>query len=653
ELEVDIDGEVTMRGATPEIYLNGRPAPMDGEALNVFLDQFPADRIERIEVIPNPSARFNAEGSGGIVNIVLKEDAGIGLSGSVFANGSSRGDVGGGGRVAWQRGDWLFSGGGYLRSSDRDRSSYDLRQNLLADPTTYLRQDAASSSGGLSGSVDLTVEREVGPRGLLWTEGRLHSFGQASDGVTTTTHMDASMDTTQLYDRISGSDSDRLSFDLATGFDYTWEQRRHAFESELEFEYGSDTQDRRVETFFEELEAGADPAEAALTVEEQSEKDTELTLQFDYVRPLGERGRLEVGYRGEMEDRSDDRLLERFQDADPSGPGDALVDGFDYSQVFNSLYVTALQRFGDVGVQLGVRGERADTRFSLPNGDSYDNDYNSLFPSANISYDFGGGKQMRLSYSRRIRRPNPRVMNPIDRSTDPLNRRVGNPYIDPQYTQSLSLDASWSASLGTLRLSPYYRITTDDWAQIKTVDGDGVSTVTWENLATQERYGASVTASVRPLDGWSGFVSVSGNREVRDASNLAPTYSGSSFRWSARANLSARVTPDLSMQGMVSYSPARDVPQGRISSRTMTHFGLRQQLLDDRASVRVSVVDPFDLFNSSFETRDPTHVQVGSSSFSMRSVRISLSYAFGDPDRGRDDRDAGMENDAPMDEGIR
>ena len=171
------------------------------------------------------------------------------------------------------------------------------------------------------------------------------------------------------------------------------------------------------------------------------------------------------------------------------------------------------------------------------------------------------------------------MLNPVDRSNDPLNRYVGNPDIDPQYTSSLSLETSWTSTFGTLRFSPYYRRTTDDWTQIKTVDAQGVSTVTWENLASVESYGTSLTASIRPIGGISGNVSVSGSREMRNASNLSTDYSGDAMRWSARGNLSARITEKLALQAMGYYTPARDVPQGRISSSLMTHVGMRQTFL--------------------------------------------------------------------------
>jgi hypothetical protein len=260
---------------------------------------------------------------------------------------------------------------------------------------------------------------------------------------------------------------------------------------------------------------------AELTLEEERERERELRLEVDYVRPWTEDGRLEVGYHFESAITGSDRLLTLTDSAGASTPTEL---GFDHDQVFNSAYVTLQRQLGPVGVQVGIRGEHADTRFEIPTGEVFDHDYMSWFPSASVSARLDDEKRLRLSYSRRIGRPSPSVLNPINRSTDPLNRRVGNPFIDPEYTHSVNLDATWSTSLGRLRLSPYYRRSDGGWEDLTTVDEDGISTRYPENLTSEERYGASVTAWLPRGNKVNGSLRVSGARTVRDASNLSERY---------------------------------------------------------------------------------------------------------------------------------
>lgn len=647
ELEVDIEGNVQLRGTGAQIYLNGRPAPMQGESLQQFLQQFPADRIDRVEVISNPSARFEAEGAAGIVNIVLKKNVSLGISGSVFANGGTRGDVGTGGRLTYQQGRVTLFGGGFFRFGRRDNTSFDERLNLVAQPVTYLLQEQWSEQAGGMGNVDLTAEYKLAERTTAWTELSLFHRGNDSEGLTEYTLLDALRVPTQRYDRDRDGQQSDLSTDVNLGFRHVVQPQRHELELELRVENGDELDESwiRRRSYTPAGDVSTLPVE--LTLEDETENEREVALELDYIRPFRGDGQLEIGYRGDFERVENGRLLEIFADESAALPQSSSDLGFGHRENFNSLYLTLMQKFGDFGVQAGLRAERADTRLELPSGEGYDNDYASIFPSANLRYDLGSGRELRASYSKRIQRPSPWILNPINRSSDPLNRRVGNPDIDPQYTHNFSIESSWSGQLGTLRVSPYYRTTANDWAQIKTVDAGGVSTVTWENVASVESYGTSLTASMKTLRGIGGFASVSGYREVRDASNLALDFSGSSMRWSARGNLQAQLAPSLNLQGMLYYQPARDVPQGRISSSLMTHLGLRQRLLDNKASVNLMLTDPLDLHRSSFVTRDPTHVQTGSSRYRMRSATLSFSYSFGRPPRSERQRGS---NEGPQEE---
>jgi outer membrane cobalamin receptor len=633
ELEVDIDGRITLHGSTPAIYINGRPAPMSGEALAIFLEQFPADYLQKIEVMDNPSARYDARGSGGVVNLVMKEGVELGMSGNVFANAGTRGQYGVGGRGTLQRGDWTATGGGFLRLSDVERESYDLRQNLIAAPP-YLRQDSWTDRSGLSSNGDVQLRYEPTERTRLFARGRLSGSGNHSKGLTTTTHLDDDESPFLVYDRASDSDSRNLSVDFATGLDYTWEPRRHELEVELEFQTGRQRGDSRreitMESEFEDHDARM-PAE--LTLEEEGEDGREASLNVDYTRPLGERGRIEFGFQTELEESDRDRLIHLIDD--PSSPGELTDRGFDQREISNAIYSTVQRQFGEFGVQLGLRAEHLALEFEIPSGEAFRRQYTNFFPSANVSYRFDRGKQIRLSYSRRVGMPAANVLNPTDLSTDPLNRRVGNPDVQPQFTHSLSLNASWSGSAGSLRLSPYYRRTTNDWAAITTVDEAGVSTRTYENLASQSNYGATLTWSMRQRGGWGGNISLTGRRNIRDASNLGARYSGSSMRWSSRANVNAQVTGGLSAQGNFSYSPPTDLPQGRSDASYRSDFGLRYRLLENRASIRLSLQDPFGLRRSSTRTQDITYVQIGRSQDTTRSAQLNVSWSFGGGGRMR------------------
>ena len=628
ELDVDIDGRITIRGEPVTIYINGRETPMAGEALAVFLEQFPADYLQAIEVMDNPGARYAAAGTGGIVDLVLKEGVDLGLSGSIFANAGTRGQYGAGGRGTLQRGDWTLNAGTFLRLSDQENTGFDLRQNLRADPA-FLRQDTRSERSGLSNNVDLGLRYEPTEQARFHLGGRLSGSGNDAVGGTTTTHLDGLEDPILSYDRSRSSDSRSLSTDLSGGIDYVWERRRHEFELEVEWQRGDERSSSREEIT---EEAGFDaggllPAE--ITLEDDDSREDEVSVSADYIRPLGEETDLGVGYAFESAHGDNRRWLELVEGAGDVQEVVRTDQGNRERDIGHSVYATFGQGFGGLSAEAGLRAEFTDLRFRLPDGTRFGQSYTNLFPSFNLSYRMEGGRQLRLSHSRRVNRPGIRVLDPTNRSTDPLNRQVGNPDVDPQFTDRITAHLTWDLGDGTLRVSPHFSSTRNGWAEITTVDDQGISTRTWENLTSGTSYGASVHYSLRQRGGWRGDVGLSGRQEDRDASNLGQRYSGGIFMLAAEANLSGPVTEALSIEGNLSYEPAVDLPQGRRDPRYEADFGLRYRLMDDRGSVRLSLRDPFGLRRSSSTLRDVDYVLVGRSVESTRSAQLSVSWALG------------------------
>ena len=628
ELEVDIDGRVTLRNSSVAIYIDGREAPMSGEALALFLEQFPSDYLQSIEIIDNPSARYDADGAGGIINLVTKEGVELGLSGSVFANAGTRGQYGVGGRGTLQRGPWTVNGGSFVRLSDSENTSFDLRQNLFVDPA-FLERQSWSNGSGLSGNVDLEVAYEPSDASRLYAEGRTFLSGDDSRGLTTTTHMDDLELPILTFDRSNNRDGRRTSYDFVTGFEYEWEESEEEFEIEFEAERGTDRENSRDEITAADIDVDGTLIPSELTLEDQEELETQLSVQVDYVKGWGDAGELELGYEFEQEDTENDRLIS-FLEAEPTilvyTPTDRSHEQRDRS---HSIYATAERSLGGLSVETGLRAELLDRTFGTAEGITFARDEYDLFPSANLSYRVSQDLRLRLSYSRRVQRPGMSVLNPVDTSTDPAYIRIGNPDIESRFSHTVSMNAYWSLPVGTLRLSPYYRASRNGWAEITTVDEQGTSTRTYQNLVSSEDYGTSLTYSFRQRDGWRADVSVSLAREVRDASNLEDRYSGSSTRLSSRANINGRITEDLSAQANLSYYPAVDLPQGRRDARARADFGLRYRMMDRRASVRLSLRDPFGLRKASSRLQDLDYILIDRSEQSWRSAQLSVSYTLG------------------------
>lgn len=629
ELDVDIEGNVKLQGSqSVALHINGRPAPMRGEALRNFLQMMPANRIDRVEVVPNPSAKYDPEGIAGIVNIVLKDNIDLGLSGSFGLTADSRGRHGVNAGLNYQKGKLMLFGNTSLNRQANSMHLQDLRQNLLSTPNTFFSNDVRNDISGHFLFFDGSAEYKFDKVNTLYAGARVHSANNNLDGL-------------QIY-RILGSTRQPITWSNwnnanAVGFgntDFSAGLRRivkpQQHELTVEARFILNTQ-RFEQNYIREFlsptgQHTGTPDEQGLT-RSRNQLD-ELSARVDYTRSLTSTIKIEAGYKGASRGTDYANKLQRFT-AGVGAPFKAESSDYNYDENYQQAYLLLSQQFGKLGVQAGARGEVANTNFRLPAAGNFENRYNNLFPSLNLSYSKSPAWSARLSYSRRIDRPQPNMMNPGQPSADSLNRQLGNPFLKPKYTHSVSADVTHMASWGMLKLSPYYRKTLDNWDFFKTVNEQGISTLTWLNTNSQTAYGTNATLSLRAGTKANGFLSFNAYELKRDASNLNASYSGEGFRWDISANGMATIRPGTMIQGFARYQAPQDMPQGRISSSVFSNIGLRHQLMQKKASLNIAVLDPFDQFRFKFETKDASHVQTSENKLSIRSVRIGVTYSFG------------------------
>jgi outer membrane receptor protein involved in Fe transport len=624
ELDVDINGRVSLRGSTSvTIQLNGRAPPFRGDDLAAYLRQMPGSRIERVEVIANPSAKFDPEGTAGIVNLVLKHDVNMGLSGSVnLAAGQRYSSTGT--RVAWQRGPLTMSGGVYGSLYDYRYGSTTQRVSFLTSPPGSVLSDAAYRSEGRNCQCDASVDYEMTKRATLY--GTANGFLGASEthGLTVYTSTDPNAPEMSHYGRADDGDYGNQAPSFTLGFQHVVQGGRDERSIEyLQSETHGDNENRGLTTT-------AIPA--GIADQDSRQRGAygyqERSLQIDDTHPLGARGKLEVGYRGLERLTSSSSALRWVADTAAATPPGDVTDYADRERV-HSAYVTLGSTLGRLSCQGGARAEVAATRFdSRSTGNQYDYDYRSLFPSANLSFDFSKGRVLRATYSKRIERPSANALNPDVLVTDSLNRFVGNPYLGPKYIHSYSLDASWSGARGSLRLSPYLRETVGNWDVITEVDARGAATSTWRNASSVRMMGASLTASLRQTGRLGGTASVGIQREHHDASNLSNGYLRDVSGWSANGNLTYRTSPALDLQMYLRYAPGRALAQGRTSSYVGSNLGAKLKL-SEKAWVSVTVNDPFDLAHWSSTTGDATYAQVSRTDNRMQSVSAAFGWIWG------------------------
>ncbi|HEX8432438.1 MAG TPA: TonB-dependent receptor, partial [Longimicrobium sp.] len=295
-VEVDVDGKVSLRGnENVVVQINGRPSPLRGEQLGNYLAQLPANMVDRVEVIPNPSARYDPEGMAGILNIVLKQNVDLGLSGGLTLGASTADRYTAAGNVGYQRGPATFSLNYGFTSDDRALIGINDRTRLgaLKAPLSYTEQDIRGSNGNGGHNLNAAVDVRLSERDLLSNALQLNSRGSTEESRSAYTELDATRLLLDAYDRVRDSDQDARMLDYTLAFKRTLQPQRHEISAEVRINQMEDD-DRTA--LFRQTTAGGLQLDAENNVTDSRAR--QLTAQVDYTRSLSPQLKLETGYKG-------------------------------------------------------------------------------------------------------------------------------------------------------------------------------------------------------------------------------------------------------------------------------------------------------------------------------------------------------------------
>jgi len=643
-VDVDIDNVVSLRGNSGVIVqLNGRPSPLKPAQLGNFLSQLPADMVDKVEIVPNPSARDDPTGVAGIINLMLKQDADAGTSGGVTLAGGTTGQVNVGGNLGYQRGPLTFYGSyGFLRDW-RPRTDAIFRANTYLTPITYLDESGRRIQEPLAHTLTSSAGYKLGDQDELSFDMMYSTRRQEETYNILYRDLNAAQTITGLSDRHTSGMNNEFNFESALGYKHRFADKAHKLSSELRLV--RDGEGGPGSVVADTLGMDLEPIGiSALEKQEGWEHPSENSLKVDYVRPLSSAVRLETGYKGSLQ-RIHTTLDTRVFNAAEAAyiPDPTRISDFTYRQVVNAIYGMLNAVSDKFQLQGGIRVERATTQFHLTTLNStYNNPYNSVFPSGLIAYNIDDTHQVKLSYSTRIRRPDDTdILDPTPHYADPLNLSRGNPYLKPEYIRALELGVQRTGERVTVQLTPFFRRTLDAVRSLRTIDTAGVATRTFANIATSDAYGGDATVSLSggPL---TGFAGASAFRQVSDAANLGPGLSIRTFGWRVRANASLRMSASRDLQALASYQAPMTVEQGRNASRTQFSLAARQKLAQDRMSVTLRMIDPFKTSRESSTTIDPRFYQTSDRTRSIRGLLLSVNWMFGRPEKqGRDIIDQG------------
>ena len=642
-VSVDIDGNITLRGSSGvQILIDGRPSGLSGGAREAFLESLPASAVDRIELITNPSARFDPDGTAGILNIVLKKNRLEGISGQVQATYGTGDNHDANASLNYRNDAWsLSSNFGWNDQWMYMAGETDRTQFWASDSTSrsHVTRPGDSHRNSLSGSFK--AEWRVTEAFTLF--GGVNGNQGLRDGWDSTRTSEvweggvfAGMATDALRQELGTSD--RAGGDVFVAMERQFGSRDHKWTADIR----RSANDNAGHTAFVDQSLVSDAtAPDVHTFNDQRQRNDRWLFQTDYERPWGDKGKWEAGLKSTI-----NRDVSEFDYTEADSTH--LMDGifvpygldtvsyaFLYDERIHAAYVTAGQTFGIVGTQLGLRAEQAFTSATLEGAGMwgatpFTNDYFSLYPTANVFVELDEANTVSASYSRRVNRPHGRQLNPYVDMSDPRNYRSGNPFLLPEYTNSYEINHQWSRNRSSLTTSLFFKDTRDVISRYTTADSTtGVLLSTFQNLGRQHNEGIEV-AWMHPL-GRTGRLNWTGSayRVVNDGRALDSPFSTSGFSVSSRVFASWTVGKDWKLQANGFFRGPSVTVQGRFNGFATLNLAASRDLPNDNWQVTLQVKDVFNTRRWSYSTETDLFVQDVWRQRESRNVYLTLQYKFG------------------------
>ncbi|MBS0363516.1 MAG: TonB-dependent receptor [Proteobacteria bacterium] len=634
-VEVDVQGNVSLRGhPNVTILVDGKPSALfRGQSAAQALQSLPADSVERVEVITNPSAEFSPEGGAGIINLVMKKTHRAGTSGSVRYNVGTAGRRNGGVSGAYNSNDLTLSGDAGFRHDPQHNINPDDRS--LFDVTGALTQ-TTHQVFSLRGPFDqwntrLGADYDLSKTDRISVEAHANQSEQDFSTITHLRGFDPGGTLNEVFDQTGvlrrGREND--------GAQASW-RRVHGVDDELSVSASHETNYERNETGFDATTSLPTTTENFQDI--RSHNILTLTdIRSDLKRPMPGDGRLKAGYDLRIDDNSYDNVATRGTMEASAGPDPTLTNLFRYKQIINSAYLTYEQPFGDFTLLGGLRLE--DVQLDLDqvtNGVIHDTNAFNAYPTLHLNYKFSDAQSLTLSYSRRISRPNPADLNPFRVENDPFSFRQGNPDLKPQQTDAFEAGYQYRTG-GTFYLATaYYRRSSHDFTNVGIEIGPNVFLNIQENLASSVHAGLELVANGHLTKNLSYNVSTNvyyaeidtGGLVVPGAVGLAG--SSSALEGGGRFSLNWQATSTDSFQASGQMNARQLTPQGHVDPNFLTFLGYRHKFSDKLAGV-VTVQDVLGNYHLNLFTETPQLRDHAMAVGRVRAAYVGFAWTFGAP----------------------
>ncbi|MCP4704198.1 MAG: TonB-dependent receptor [candidate division Zixibacteria bacterium] len=637
---VDFDGNIELRGSTSfTVLIDGRPSILDP---NDALEQIPASAIENIEIITNPSAKYDPDGTSGIINIITKKNK---LNGtSAIVNGSGGFDHNYGGNFIINHKTKTYNAYINVDYNKRSRPGTMTEDNwtISNDTTFYVLSDGiakrAMTGFGLKGGIDfdLTSQDNIG---LGFRYGERQRTGGSSFYHTEWNGIDNIQ-----TDYLSLSDTKRSGhfYAMNMNFLHKFAKKNHELSGQVIYSY----RDMEEEDISEVLETNGTVVSGQIN--EGDGPATRWRFKLDYVLPIKEKQKLELGYQSRLRDSDDNSRP--FEYNDITGEYEAIPEyntAAKYKRNIHSLYALMNSESGDLGYQLGLRGEYTYRNIEINDGSqTFNIDRWDYFPTVHFSYRINENQQISTSYARKIKRPRGRWLEPFETRFDAYNIRVGNPDLKPEYIDSYELGFQKSIGRNMISAELYYRVTHNKVDFIRSVYAENVTLNSIENVGTDYSLGTELMINITLLKFWD--MNLTGNlfHYKVDGSLNNQDFSNDNYSWNARLNNTFKFSQKTRLQINGRYRSESVTSQGTRKGFATADLALKHDFVSKVFSATFQVNDIFNSGQHESISQGTDFYRYSLREHKSPSVKLSFSYNFNNlkQKRERNDEDLGEDD---------
>ena len=633
-VSVDIDGNIELRGNNNvRILVDGKPSGLIGLGGIDALTRLPAESIEKVEVITSPSARYQAEGTTGIINIILAKRFLKGLNG-VFNLSAGRNDTySGSANLNYRKGKFnFFTNSGY---SDRTNKGRAVQDNVYTNPLESVEryvEERLFNRRRQGFNVNVGLDYQMTEKSSL----TMSYLTNERDGDDRTVNeqsqyqINGVLVTNRYEDEIDHEDSNQFSVD----FEHKFNKQGHKLTATLQTEKNDETETSDINSFFENGQP-SDDSEINTTVESQERN----LAQIDYVYPINKNTQFEAGYRGTDNKRIIDFEVEIIDENNIATNDENLSNVLDFEQEVHALYTQYGKKFNAFSFLAGLRFE--NTRIFVEQLDSsspLNNDsYNDYFPTLNLGYEISPTASITLGYNRRISRPSARTLNPFQSRSSKTSYFQGNPKLDPSYSNGIDIGYLKQFKKVTLNTSVYYRKSTDAVSRVAVVTDETVFVNDIEtpvirrlpiNLGTVEQFGVEFNTSLRLIRGMRTNASVNFYRRIEEGNYQGISYDTDNASWSGNLSNSYRLPFDIQSQFSVRYRGPSESSFGKSKGFLYTDLALSKDILNDNATINFRFSDLFNTGKYDYQTTTPVAVTDGVYQRREPTYTLTFTYRF-------------------------